>query len=121
MRQVALAVSVGAALTVAALTAPASYAAPGPHGSERTCPAGQPGPAAGFARVVTDSTGKPLATSGPSGYRPTDIRTAYGLTAANSGGRTVAIVDAYNDPTAASDLTTYRSTFGLPSCALGSC
>lgn len=32
------------------------------------------------------------------------------------GGETIAIVDAYDDPTAESDLATYRSTFGLPPC-----
>jgi subtilase family serine protease len=32
----------------------------------------------------------------------------------------VAIVDAYNDPNLASDLATYRSTWGLPACTVGS-
>jgi subtilase family serine protease len=50
----------------------------------------------------------------PSGYGPSDLRSAYKLTATGSG--TVAIVDAYNDPNAASDLATYRSQYGLPSC-----
>ena len=40
----------------------------------------------------------PAAT--PSGYGPSDLRSAYKLTASGSG--TVAIVDAYNDPNAAS-------------------
>src|SRR5207245_3122924 len=31
-------------------------------------------------------------------------------------GQTVAIVDAYDDPNAASDLNVYRSQFGLPAC-----
>ena len=31
-------------------------------------------------------------------------------------GRTVAIVDAYDDPTAESDLAAYRSAYGLPTC-----
>jgi hypothetical protein len=31
----------------------------------------------------------------------------------------VAIVDAYDDPNAASDLATYRSTYGLPACGSG--
>ena len=122
MRRLALALTLGAALATALLSAPASSASPAaPHGSERTCPAVPSGFAACLARVVTDSSGKPLATSGPSGYGPADIQAAYGLTGATSGGRTVAIVDAYNDPTAASDLATYRSTFGLPPCPLGSC
>jgi subtilase family serine protease len=124
MRRLALAVTVGAALTAAVLTAPSSSASPAArawHGSARTCPAASTGYAACLARVVLDATGKPLVTGGPAGYGPADIQSAYGLTGAISGGRTVAIVDAYNDPTAASDLTTYRSTLGLPACALGSC
>jgi subtilase family serine protease len=51
-----------------------------------------------------------------SGYVPNDLRTAYGLTNATGGnGVTVAIVDAFDDPNAASDLAVYRSQFGLPS------
>jgi subtilase family serine protease len=55
----------------------------------------------------------------PSGYGPSDLRSAYGLTtaAANNGsGQTIAIVDAYNDPNAEADLAKYRSYYGLPAC-----
>src|SRR5204862_7514451 len=31
-------------------------------------------------------------------------------------GQTVAIVDAFDDPSAEADLNTYRSTYGLPAC-----
>jgi subtilase family serine protease len=54
-----------------------------------------------------------------SGYGPSQLQSAYNLaSAASSGGtgQTVAIVDAYDDPNAASDLSTYRSQFGLPAC-----
>ncbi|HEX3647510.1 MAG TPA: putative Ig domain-containing protein, partial [Pseudonocardiaceae bacterium] len=34
-------------------------------------------------------------------------------------GQTVAIVDAFDDPNAASDLATYRSSWGLPACGTG--
>ena len=53
----------------------------------------------------------------PGGYHPADLQAAYGLASAaakDGAGQTVAIVDAYNDPNAASNLATYRSTFGLP-------
>jgi subtilase family serine protease len=119
MRRLALAVTIGAALATAVLSAPASTASPAAHtrhGSERTCPAARVGFAACLARVVTDASGKPLATSGPSGYGPTDIRAAYGLGSASGSGRTVAIVDAYDDPTAEADLGVYRGQFGLPAC-----
>ncbi|ALV34871.1 S53 family peptidase [Streptomyces sp. CdTB01] len=55
----------------------------------------------------------------PSGYGPTNLQSAYGLTSAaasNGSGETIAIVDAYNDPNAESDLATYRSYYGLPAC-----
>jgi subtilase family serine protease len=117
MRRLALAVTVGVALATAVMSAPTSSASPAArswHGSARTCPAASTGFAACLARVVLDASGKPLATSGPSGYGPADIRSAYKLTAAGSG--TVAIVDAYDDPTAESDLAMYRAQFGLAAC-----
>ena len=52
----------------------------------------------------------------PSGYGPTDLRSAYKLTGTGSSSETVAIVDAYDDPNAESDLATYRTQFGLPAC-----
>jgi subtilase family serine protease len=66
--------------------------------------------------VVLDATGKPLATTTPNGLGPADIQSAYGLAGLTSGGRTVAIVDAYDDPTAEADLGVYRSQYGLPAC-----
>ena len=47
------------------------------------------------------------------------LQGAYGVTSAASTagtGETVAIVDAYRDPTIVSDLATYRSNNGLPAC-----
>ncbi len=52
----------------------------------------------------------------PLGYGPSSLRRAYGLPPGRGSGRTVAIVDAYDNPNAESDLATYRATFGLPSC-----
>jgi subtilase family serine protease len=53
----------------------------------------------------------------PGGYNPADLQSAYKLPSATAGsGQTVAIVDAYNDPRAESDLGVYRSQFGLPAC-----
>ncbi|MET9070949.1 S53 family peptidase [Streptomyces sp. NPDC004232] len=67
----------------------------------------------------TGITPKAADASTPSGYGPSDLQSAYGLTSAasaNGSGETVAIVDAYDDPNAAADLATYRSHYGLPSC-----
>jgi subtilase family serine protease len=56
-------------------------------------------------------------TGSPSGYNPSDIQSAYKVPFSTaSSGQTVAIVDAYDDPKAESDLDVYRSQFGLSPC-----
>ena len=81
------------------------------------CPgAADPGSARCHARVVIDGKGEPLATSAPSGYGPSDLRSAYNVTGTGSATTTVAIVDAYGYPNAESDLAVYRSQYGLPAC-----
>ncbi|MGP8100280.1 MAG: S8 family serine peptidase [Candidatus Cybelea sp.] len=79
---------------------------------------------AGFARcqawLRTDIQGL-VAPNTPGGYAPSDLQTAYGLTSDsqnNGGGQTVAIVDAYDDPSVESDLNVYRSKYGLPACTV---
>ncbi len=55
----------------------------------------------------------------PAGYGPASLQAAYALTSAsstNGGTQIVAIVDAYDDPGAESDLALYRSTFALVPC-----
>jgi subtilase family serine protease len=68
--------------------------------------------------VVTATPGstQARAQAAPSGYGPADLQSAYGLPATGGAGRTIAIVDAYDDPTAEADLGVYRSAFGLPAC-----
>lgn len=85
----------------------------------RVCPSA----VAGFARchswVQVDASGAPAATTGPNGYGPADLQSAYGLAAAaasNGSTQTIAIVDAYNDPNAESDMNVYRSQYGIPAC-----
>jgi fibronectin type 3 domain-containing protein len=70
------------------------------------------------------------ATTSPTGLSPSQIYSAYGfnsltcnLTATSwtdpllcGHGQTIAIVDAYDDPTIANDLTTFSTKFGLPAC-----
>ena len=60
------------------------------------------------------------ATTAPTGYSPVQIRQAYNLAAltfgaatADGSGQTIAIVDAYADPTLAADLHTFDSQSGL--------
>jgi len=53
----------------------------------------------------------------PAGYGPSDLQSAYNLPSSTDGAhQTVAIVDAYDDPNAESDLGVYRTTFGLSAC-----
>jgi Putative Ig domain len=56
----------------------------------------------------------------PAGYGPANLASAYKLSSAGGSGATVAIVDAYNDPSAAADLAVYRSQYGLPACTVAS-
>ncbi|WP_367401267.1 S53 family peptidase [Paraconexibacter antarcticus] len=80
-----------------------------------------PGAPSGFAhcdsQVVTDGSGAPLVTATPAGYGPADLQSAYVLPSGTAGaGRTIAIVDAYDDPNAESDLGVYRAQYGLTPC-----
>jgi subtilase family serine protease len=70
----------------------------------------------------TAQTVLPDAIPSGDGYGPSQLQSAYDLTAASAAdgsGTTVAIIDAYNDPTAASDLAAYRSAAGLPTLTSG--
>lgn len=54
------------------------------------------------------------------GYGPVALRSAYNLShaaASDGSGATVAIVSAFDDPHAASDLAVYRSHYRLRACA----
>jgi subtilase family serine protease len=50
------------------------------------------------------------------GLSPANLRSAYKLPATGGKGKTIAIVDAYDDPTAESDLNVYRSYYHLGAC-----
>lgn len=103
-----------AALAALALSPVASAAG---QSQRRVCPGpAGPGTALCHAHVVTDSHGSPKTTTAPAGYGPAQFRTAYNLPSAAATAQTIAIVDAYDDPTVASDLNAYSSTYGLPQC-----
>jgi hypothetical protein len=54
------------------------------------------------------------------GYGPSQLQSAYNLPSSTAGsGQTVALIDAFDYPTAAADLATYRSAAGLPACGTG--
>jgi hypothetical protein len=50
------------------------------------------------------------------GLDPKDLRSAYKLPEKGGSTQTIAIVDAYNDPNAESDLAVYRNHYGLSAC-----
>ena len=52
------------------------------------------------------------------GYGPDSLQSAYNLPFSAKNVTSVAVVDAYNDPTATSDLAFYRSSWGEPACNL---
>ncbi|WUH89715.1 carboxypeptidase regulatory-like domain-containing protein [Streptomyces sp. NBC_00433] len=86
---------------------------------ERVCGAPQPGQATCFAMRRTDTQdfrARAAADGQPDGLGATDIQSAYNLPADGGASQTVAIVDAYDDPTAESDLAIYRAQYGLPAC-----
>ena len=114
----ALASAAALALTTIAL-APSAGAAPSTGSSHRTVHVCGPA-AAGSASCdairndKVDGNGRVQPNATPPGYGPGDIRGAYNLTTDSTA--TVAIVDAYDDPNAETDLGVYRGQYGLPAC-----
>jgi subtilase family serine protease len=62
----------------------------------------------------------PASKTPTSGLTPAQLRSAYGLSSiassAAANGPLIAVVDAFDSPSAESDLGTYRAQFGLPPC-----
>jgi subtilase family serine protease len=81
---------------------------PGPENDSATC----------TADFATDDHGNPNVAGSPIGLSPTTIKGVYGFTTspAAGSGRTIAIVDAYDDPTAEADLGVFAAQYGLPAC-----
>jgi subtilase family serine protease len=131
-----LSVSGALLLLMSALSAaaPAVIAQPSPSANwhaERVCSEVPAGNASCFAlKYVDDSPGSanaptrggqvtPTSSTPPStGKTPADIQSAYNIAGLKSGGRTVAIVDAYGYSNLERDLGVYRSQFGLPACTV---
>lgn len=69
--------------------------------------------------ATTTEGGPPRASALPLPGTPAYLQEAYDLTALSQSagaGDTVAVVDAYDDPTAERDLAAYRTSYGLPAC-----
>lgn len=123
-RTLFLAVPAILALVTAAI-APTASAAPSTtglaHRNVRVCSAPAGGDAACHAirNDTVTSNGHVITNANPAGYGPADLQSAYVLPSATSGtGKVVAIVDAYNDPNALSDVNTYRAQFKIPTLAI---
>jgi hypothetical protein len=99
----------------------------------RSCGAPAPGHVACFAIVRTDAGGgapdgyhgqfratdaRSLASpdAAPQGYGPRDLVSAYRLPSDRGAGQTIAVIDAFDDPNAESDLGVYRAQYRLPAC-----
>ena len=119
-----LAILVAAGVPLAEASA-ATKASVGSH-HRAVCPRAPAGSASCASLVVTAADGvRPLATSAPTGYGPADLAGAYGYPGAAQGpwvwnGKTVAIVDAFDNPNADVDLAAYRSAYRLPPCTSAS-
>lgn len=120
-------------LAAAALTLAGGLAAVGTPGAtaavgggvlhHRVCGPAAKGAVTCFAEKLVNAKGQSVSAQGKtitpkaiSGLTPANVQDAYKVTGLKSGGRTIAIVDAYGYPNAERDLGVYRSQFGLPSC-----
>ncbi len=94
-----------------------------PTSNPTSSPTSKPSPTATPAASPTpkpSATPAPMPPTDPSpqipGLHPFDLHAAYGLPAGGSGGKTIAVVDAMDDPNAEADMGVYRAAFGLPAC-----
>lgn len=86
---------------------------------EASCGVAKPGDATCYSLRRTDvkeTKGLRPASDAPAGFGATDLRSAYNLPDNGGAGQTIAVVDAFDSPTAESDLAVYREQFGLPEC-----
>jgi len=101
--------------TYAAVPAPGCAGPPQPGAAscalDRLVPRSSPR-AASIAKALADPA------SAPAGLSPQVLHSAYSLPSStpNSATQTIALIDAYDDPTIEADLETYNAQFGLPAC-----
>ena len=121
---------VGALLAALALTvafgvgtaaASATTAASSSSSVHRACGVPPPGAAACTALRLASVARAAAPFASPAGTQfltPQDLHSAYSLPSETpfSSSQTVAVIDAFDDPTAEADLGVYDETFGLPAC-----
>ena len=78
--------------------------------------AGPPARSRPTARSGHENCQPELPINGCLGLRPQDLHSAYALPTGAPTTQTIALVDAYDDPTAEKDLKHYDEEFGLPAC-----
>jgi len=102
--------------TVLISAAPAGAAAGGKGVTKRACAAGI-GHAVRCDAIIASNSTRTLQAS-PNGLSPSQVLAAYSFPTNPSAGagKTIAIVDAFDDPTAQRDLNTFDATYGLPAC-----
>jgi hypothetical protein len=98
-----------------------------PAGERYVCPAPtRPGQMTCMSIIASrphHESGWAVPASASNSYGPSDLRSAYKIatqSARNGSGRLVAIVDAFKDPDAVSNLATYRQHFHLGACTTSS-
>jgi hypothetical protein len=93
-----------------------------PPGQARVCtPTPAPGRASCHAIIGTtplraDADPHDTYTPPAQFMTPAELQDAYNLPSSGGDGVTVALIDAYDDPTAESDLATFRNNYDLPPC-----
>ena len=122
----AFALTMGGMSAAAAGTADATVHAAATPTAQPACGSVSRGHARCYTLIRTDAGVRAaaaradLAATPPPGFGATDLESAYSLPISDGAGQTIALVDAYNDPTAATDLQTYRAQYGLPPCTAAS-
>jgi subtilase family serine protease len=123
----ALVLAAGTGLAVAAVPAAASggHSVSSAPNYKAVCKAStNPRIAACMALIRTDvrsasrpALANPASSASDVAYSPAQLESAYDLPSTTAGvGESVAVVDAYRDPNAVSDVAKYRSYYALPAC-----
>ncbi|HWL89136.1 MAG TPA: S53 family peptidase [Polyangiaceae bacterium] len=87
------------------------------HPTKDNCAEVAIGSARCLSKVRVDDQGQVQSFATPtSGFGPPDLISAYNIPSSGTSTGTIAIVDAYDDPTAEADLGVYRSNYGLSAC-----
>jgi subtilase family serine protease len=122
----AFALALGGATGFAGGAAGAQAAARAIPAARAACGIAAPGHARCYALIRTDAPARAAAARAdrtaaqPPGFGAPSLESAYRLPVSDGSGQTIALVDAFNDPTAGADLAVYRAQYGLPGCTAAS-